>query len=760
MGTSVAQNLGARSLFLSPAALGFERELNGSSLMSSFSWNIDKNLPDELRWSLAFGSLGLGIENLGYDVDHYQRYSAGIGVPFNSTLFFGTRVFLNRSQFVGIDSYTGLDLSLQYRPLTWASFGVSALGVNQWSRSLGDPNRGGLLVGATFLPLPELQLSVDVLSQAKEWDGPLSVHVSAQGEIAPGIFISAGYDSQKLWHLGARFNLGAGGISAYAHDRKEPSAVMHLDIGSIPKRSILPIANGLEVETAANLEHEGRVSTFFTPGRESFAGYLRRLREAGENPAISVVLIRLDHFPLGSASAEEVHATILALKAKGKIVHVTLGNAALKEYFIASAANSISLDPSGSLRLLRPRSERYYLKGTLDKIGIGADLIAKGEYKSAPEMITRKGISEPAKQNIFEIIDDSERILLARIKRARKATPETWEKLEGLVFYSADEAKKRGLIDEVLSFEAMKNEQLKSVRWTSSAEMVNESLRLPPRIAVIVAEGDILERSQGPLALAAGSAVTPEKMGRLLDRALGDPRTKGIVLRVSSPGGEILASNQISELVRQANEKKPVFVSMGDVAASGGYYISAPASRIYIPSLGITGSIGVFTGKPTFGELYKKIDLRKETFSHSPYAGILSEARPWSKEERAIMVRQVDSYYATFLQHVSRYRKLDTIAVDKVARGRVWTGERAHKEKLVDSLGGVWDAVEGIAAKLNLGKEYEAYEIAPASGPFDLFDSGTLIRELSETPAIRETARLSQFSETPFLYWYPGAPLN
>ncbi|MBY0371571.1 signal peptide peptidase SppA, partial [bacterium] len=490
---------------------------------------------------------------------------------------------------------------------------------------------------------------------------------------------------------------------------------------------------------------------------------LQQLEGMEKDPKVQTVLLRIEEFPLGLAAAEETARAINRLVKAGKSVEVYLGSAGLKEYLIASPAQKIFLEPAGELRWLGVRSERYFLRGSLDKLGIQPEFLAAGKYKSAPEMFMRKDLSEPARTATLDQLRATELALRTTLQHTREITEEKWKQISKLGVLSASEAQNLGLIEGQASFtsEIARRETREWIQAWSAPRRT--SLHLPPRISVVVAQGNILPSSNRWLRLAGSDGVTPLEMEKKLLIAKKDPRTEAIILRISSPGGEVLASQQIAQRVADTAKDKALFVSMGDVAASGGYYIAAPGKRIFANPMTLTGSIGVFLGKFDFGGLYRWIGLNKEILSDAPYPGLYSEHRAWSDAEKAVMQRRLGSYYEDFLAHVSKFRSLDEKKTRSVAEGRVWTGGQANGNGLVDDLGGYYETVQAVASAQGLSsEEYEIEEIELPIGLMDEF-TPTLFANISEPtwsllaprqprPALE---RLSLFRDHPFQYLTP-----
>jgi protease-4 len=330
--------------------------------------------------------------------------------------------------------------------------------------------------------------------------------------------------------------------------------------------------------------------------------------------------------------------------------------------------------------------------------------------------------------------------------------------------YSGKEAMQAKLVDS-LEHRREAREQIRDNYFTKNdLTERSERLSLPHRVTVITAEGDILDRKFRLLAVGGHATVTPERMDAHFKQALGDWRTKAIVFRVSSPGGEVLASDEIAAMVEEANARKPVFISMGDVAASGGYMISAPGTKIFAKKLTITGSIGVFLGKFNLAGLFEKLDLHKQILGTAPYPGLYSEDRPWTEEERKVMLRRLNTYYESFVGDVAHYRSLSGPEAESAAKGRVWLGERAKALHLVDADGGLYETVAAAAERVGLREgDYEVNAIEDEAPLFSLFgeDYGVKaeLRELAagllSPDAARTLERMGAMARNPLMYLSP-----
>lgn len=762
-GTSVAGNPLTRSVFSNPAALAFESMLNGSALgvSTTFGLNDAGNANDDFSVGAAYGVLGVGVERLrqpGGDI--YNRYGISLAGSLFSSIFFGARYQLVRPNIA--PTYDSLDLGVQYRPHPKIAFGLLANRVN-------GPDQGGTklsrqyVAGVAIRPIPELELQADVDTLSTNFAKKFGYQLGAAYEIVPGLRLRAGYHDTYKLQFGIQIFAGAASVfSQYQPGAPERLVIFGAQLAARPFRSELQPRTALKILIDDKMDEEGSAGTLLSKGRPSLLELLSVLEQAREQDAVKLVLIKIDSFPLGLAAASDVHQAILHLKSAGKRVEVFLGSAGLKEYLVASAADSIQLEAAGELRFFGLKSERYFLKGTLDKIGVEGEFLAKGDYKFAPEMFLRKESSDLNRKSTYELLDQAEEEILKILGRARAIDRAKWKTLTERVLYGADDAQRARLIDGTESYEAALERLEGKYLVRETLGRSRDELALPKRIAVVVAQGDILDKKVRVLSLAGGAQVTPDKMGAKLKAASTDSRTVATVLRVTSPGGEILASHRIAESVRRVTTKMPLVVSMGDVAASGGYYISAPADRIVTSPLTLTGSVGVFVGKVNLEGLFDKIDLHKEVLSRSPYPALFTEDRPWSAGERAIMQRRLDDYYSSFVKFVAASRKMTVEKAETAAQGRVWLGASALKLGLSDETGGYREAIEAAAKKAGIEGDYDVVLVREKPGLFDVFGEDSLlggVNVLESMPGgdeiTKQAARISLLKENPFLFWFP-----
>ena len=474
---------------------------------------------------------------------------------------------------------------------------------------------------------------------------------------------------------------------------------------------------------------------------------LRALDAAREDKKIERVVLQLDKLqPSGFASMREVAASLQAVRAAGKQVVAYSDNMSQWQYLLAAQADEIYLDPMGGVVLEGlGRYRQYFRTGLQDKLGVDVHLFKVGEYKSAAEPYVLDAASPQAKEADLFWMNDVWQRYLADIAKARKldaaqlaAGIDTMP--EGIAAAGGDLAKfalQQKLVDGLKTREEV--EDLLADRgvadedadggfrnidldgYLAQLDLRRSPVDSRPQVAVVVASGEIAGGD-----LPAGR-VGGESTSALLREARDDDNVKAVVLRVDSPGGEVFASEQIRrEVVALKAAGKPVVVSMGDLAASGGYWISMNADRIYADPSTITGSIGIFGMIPNLSRSLDKIGVHTDGVGTTRFAGAFDITRPMDPAVGQVIQSVIDKGYADFTGRVADARKKPVEAVDEVARGRVWSGAQAKECGLVDAFGGLKDAVADAAGRAKLGADdkYRVRYIEKPATPFAQFVGG------------------------------------
>ena len=446
---------------------------------------------------------------------------------------------------------------------------------------------------------------------------------------------------------------------------------------------------------------------YFGGPDQSLTGLVMQFKKAKVDKRIKAILLDINLSGVGWGKAEELRDAITDFRSSGKPVYAYIEFGLNKEYYIATACDKIIVPPPGELFINGLAADVMFFRGSLDKLGIYPDIFQIGKYKSAGDMFTQKQMTDAHREYINSMLDDLYGRYVSTIAQGRHKSPDEVRTLIDNAPYSGAKAKEVGLIDEVLYRDDVEKEFKKllgykdtdefvAVRGSDYRDVAPESLGLNKgeRIAVIYASGDIGSGSSAN-SPSGEQSIGSDTVAKALNDAAADKSLKAIVLRVDSPGGSGLASDIIWHAVEAANAKKPVVVSMSDVAASGGYYISASASKIIAQPSTITGSIGVVAGKPVMRGFYDWLGISNEYVLRGKTAGMFRETEKFSDEERAKFEDWIKTtYYNDFVPKVAKGRNKDAQFIDSVGQGRVWTGAQAKDRGLVDDFGGLDKAIE------------------------------------------------------------------
>ncbi len=469
--------------------------------------------------------------------------------------------------------------------------------------------------------------------------------------------------------------------------------------------------NFIEIELRGEIpEEEERFPLPFIPRKRKLTLWdLERVfLYASNSPKVLGVLVKIRELRIGLARAEAIRRGILELKEKGKKVFVYLESADNVQYLIGSAAEKIYMPPWAMLNLIGLSAEVTFFKDTLDKLGIEAHIKGLGEYKSAAETFTRKTMSEPHKNMMDSIIGDLYSQFIKYVSQGRGMEEKSIMALVDEGPFLAKEALRRGLIDETVyegdlekkieEETALKMQKisprsfLKLLRISEIVHSIKERIRgNVSTIALICDSGMItLGESRG-----SGGAKTlgSETLIKILKKLGDDKGIKAIVLRISSPGGSGVASDLIRYQIKSISEKKPVVISMSDVAASGGYMIALGANKIVADSLSLTGSIGIVSGKFNLDSFLKKLGVTKEWITRGKRALMFSSNKGFTKKEEEKLDEIMESFYRDFVEKVAEGRAMDFESAEQLSRGRVWTGRQAKEAGLIDELGGIREAI-------------------------------------------------------------------
>ena len=452
---------------------------------------------------------------------------------------------------------------------------------------------------------------------------------------------------------------------------------------------------------------------------------LDNLDKAAANPSVKGIFLDLTNLMTGIATIEEIRNALLDFKKSGKFIYAYSEVFSQPTYYLATVADKIYLHPTGLAELKGLRSEILFFKGTLDKLGVEPLVFRHGKFKSAVEPFIQDKLSDSNREQVRTFLTSIWNHMLKGIAEGRKLPEAELRKIASEIlvtnapaamqFKLVDDLKYRDEVLELLKTktgaESIDKLELVTLSEIKDAEDTREK-RKGDKIAVVYAEGDIVD-GEGQ-----DGQIGSVECSKAIRKARLDEKVKAVVLRVNSPGGSALASETIWREVVLTKKVKPVIVSMGNLAASGGYYIAAPADVIVASPNTITGSIGVFglffNGKGLANQLGVTIDTVKTT----PMADIMSSSRGVTAREAEIIQAEIERIYDNFISRVAEGRKMSKADVDSIAQGRVWTGADAKRLKLVDEFGGLDRAIELAAQKAKL-ENYRIMELPFVKDPLE-----------------------------------------
>jgi protease-4 len=463
-------------------------------------------------------------------------------------------------------------------------------------------------------------------------------------------------------------------------------------------------------------------ASILTPKRATVMDVVLGLDAASRDARVKGLVIRLGNGAISSAEGQEISTAIQRFKSHGKFViaqSTAFFSAGLGDYLAASSASEIWAQPKAPFSVSGAGGGEIFLRGALEKINAEPQIAKRAEYKSAADMYMEKAMSPADREQLTALMNSVYNSAVGQIAAARHITrPEVIAALEASPQFSED-ALSRRLIDRIgyddearASANARAGAGVKDVRFADYARA--EHKLGVPNIAIVEAAGEIRDGTAGNSLFNASAGIASDDLSAAIRQAAHDTNIKAIVLRVDSPGGSVTASDQILHAVKMAQKAgKPVVVSMGGVAASGGYYIATSANRIVAEPGTITGSIGVLTGKVSFGKTLNLVGANAESVAVGKNTLMDSPLQPFTDDQWANLNHQADVIYDDFTQKVAAGRHLSLDKVHDIARGRVWSGADAQSRGLVDALGGFWTAAGQAGSLASIAPDQMVFRVYP-----------------------------------------------
>jgi protease-4 len=489
-------------------------------------------------------------------------------------------------------------------------------------------------------------------------------------------------------------------------------------------------------------------------------------RKAAADSRIKAVIFEPRGLSTGWARLQEIRQDIINFKKSGKPIITFLRGPGAREYYLASATDQIFMLPDETLDLKGLRVEAVYLKNTLDKLGVKMDVVHAGKYKDAGDIFTQTAMSPETREVLNEVLDQYYGNLVDSIAEGRKKQSAEVRAIIDQGPFMGKEAKANGLVD-VLGYEDQVTQYLEKKLNQTDLNRVSSKAYLkvpasslgltgPRRIALIVGEGEIT-RGSGGNSFNDEQGITASGLTKVLKQVKDDGSISGVILRVNSPGGDGVASDEILEQAKDLSKTKPLVISMSDLAASGGYFISMTGDPIVAYPNTLTGSIGVIFAKPNLHGLYDKIGVNKQVLMRGHFAALDSDYEPLTPDEQQKLRQQIDEFYRVFVSRVADGRKRTYDQIEPLAQGRVWVGTQAKQNGLVDQLGGLDRAIQMVKERAHIpaGQNVTIVTYPPRRSVLDV-----LMNRSDDTASVELKVARKVFAGLPVGAWAQGGFLK
>jgi protease-4 len=722
----------AAALYVNPAGLGARRHRT-SILQLTYAYNRLAELPA----AVSFPSLGLGYRYAKTERYTANSYSVGLGFPLGPGFFIGSSLNWHHTDLAESRSPFSVDLGFILRPHRYLSLGGVWRNANRprfHTGRLEDAFTGGL----SIRPMTE-RLTLSGQGTFDEGSKP-GYLFGGRFSIVPGIELFgtyardlayAGTDPYEEFAAGVRFAFSTGRMAASTRSR--------VDGDYAYSRNTITFENTNAFFTDA-VHHRPRYAEITLGGRyldeggafvlrggsNDLHGTLRELASIKSDPDVRGLLLKINPLEKGfigpvTGNLSEIRRSIVAIRDAGKpvVAYLTEGGSAA-ELYIASAADRIVAPREAPIGMIGVSLEIRRLKRFFGKLGVDWDWYTAGEYKSSFHAYYTDTTTAVQQEALQSLVEESYRLLVDAIGEGRGIDDARMREIaDGRVYMHAD-AVNLGLID-VVGWEDDARKELGALAGARAPDRFHtspvgarrywtERWRPAPAVAVVGAYGRIRPGGSKQDFFDGGRTMGSATVVRQLRAAAGHPGVRAIVLRVDSGGGSSLASNEILTEIRRIQREVgiPVVISMGDVAGSGGYWISMYGDEIFADPFTVTGSIGVVFYMPVLERLYDKIGVTNEVFKVGEHADALSPSRPMTEDERGYLADVIDDMYEYFIENVSKGRNIDPDEVRRIAGGRVYFGTQALDLGLVDRIGGLEDAIAHAAERAGIGDDYRA----------------------------------------------------
>ena len=720
---SVATTNSASSIAWNPAGLGFK---NGSSFNIAQT-HYSRDLFRDTGLYFAGSGFGYSVEWLGGENSRTkQTISTSMGGNKLFTLGFGYSWFRsdNRKFRPNDRKYNALNvqtIGFTSRPWNWLSMAGkwnSVKGTNYQyypDETITPKPRDNYRIGIGLRPIGNnLTITTDLNVDMKSSGDVSTLIYGLEFWSKKGFSIAAMYDDIGNYEVGLEVGfptLSIRNSNNYNDSNKHEFSVLVFESRMYLRETDLRSKGRyLKLSLKGDIPDEPQHRFFFSRGPRTTAEWVRLIEKARSDDSVDGIILNIGRFGGGMATVSEIRNALLRFKKDGKKIVVYSEIMTGKGLLLASVADLLMMNPSGYLYFTGLTASISYYKGLLDKIGVEVEYVRVGRYKSAIEPFSSDSMSSAFREEIDAILDDFQKFYIAGISEGRNLSKEEIRTLQDNGPFTAKEALESKLIDKIAYEDEIddiikKKYGLKSIskikaRDYEKQKKLRREWSEKKKIAIIHLSGSII-----PGESRSGSLLGARTATRVIKYARESSSIKAIILRIDSGGGTALGADIIWNELKHAKGKKPIIASFGDITASGAYYLAMPADTILAEQTTLTGSIGIFMAIPKVIELYKKLGIRQEVIRRGKHSDILSGQRKWTEEERELLQRQLNELYKDFLNKVSEGRGMTSAEVDSVGMGRLWTGEDALANGLIDVIGGIKEAEDLSLSMTGLNRE-------------------------------------------------------
>ena len=767
----VANSDNVFSLLSNPAGLGTNR---GFQMM--YANGYDENDFTKI-YTFVFNAEHFGFayqQNKEGGID-FSRYSLGTGWKLNRLLKMGFSYSWNSMGNLA----DGLSMGLLFRPLKSISLGFTG-------NFLNDPkkNNPDYQAGISFRPFGNrTTISADAFFSDEinsDYFKNVEWRLNLETEPLDGVLLKGTYDEDYIGiGLGLAFKFGLmGSFNSFNSDNNLERGSAYIQTSSQYFRSFadVPKPRNVHFVLRGSIIEQNRGWGIFASRKLTIYQFGKIIEKLQNDENVSGIVLEIDGLSAGYAKIQELTGILYNFKGSGKEVIVYAEYLNTRQYLLAAEADKIFLHPAGHLNLTGIQFTSMFVKGTLDKLGIVAELEHIKEYKTASDMFTRDSMSHYQREVINSFADQFYADILDEISLKRNINKDSLKVLINNAPYLAEEAKDLGLIDEYFYRDELKsyfdeNENSNNLISYSSYNLLKPyeydwEVKPNEKIAIVFATGMIMSGENGN-EFYIGQTMGDNTIAGAIKTARENSNIKAIILRIDSGGGAAFASEVIWRevaLTTSGENKKPVIVSMSDVAASGGYIIACPADEIYANPATTTGSIGIYSGKVNLKGLFEKLGVKFQHIKRGENAGMNSYTRGYTEKERERMIHTMESGYDRFVSRVAEGRDMTIEEVNKIGRGRIWTGKQGVEKGIVDKLGGLFDAIEAAEQKAGIQEDEEysilmlpKYGFVWPLGSSDFVMDSKILAQLPEEmqQLIYYGYKFKSFENEPYLYLMP-----